>query len=216
MVIRLSADDGAGSIELFGEDKPHHLVGERQSRERQFLVGTRIEGRGEAVRAADDEDQAARGLLSALKPRGQFYAAQFLAVLVEEDDRVANLNLPQDEFSLLFFLLFLGKLPCILQVGNDGDGERHVVGDAADVVINACREVAAGGLADEYQFCLHSWGFSRGKRFISVAKVQIKDDFPAIAEKNNRERVVISNKNSIFAEITYHLKHIINKYAYGK
>ena len=47
-------------------------------------------------------------------------------------------------------------------------------------------------------------------------KVQIKDDFPAIAEKNNRERVVISNKNSIFAEITYHLKHIINKYAYGK
>ena len=215
-MIRFAADDGAGAVYLFGEDETYHLMRQRQLRERQLFVGASVDGRREAVRPSDNEHEPPCRSLFLLQPSGQFHAAQFLAVLVEEDDRVANLNLPQDEFSLLFFLLFLGKLPCILQVGNDGDGERHVVGDAADVVINACREVAAGGLADEYQFCLHSWGFSLGKRFISVAKVQIKDDFPAIAEKNNRERVVISNKNSIFAEITYHLKHIINKYAYGK
>ena len=34
VMIRLALDDGAGAIDLFRKDKAHHLVGERQARQR--------------------------------------------------------------------------------------------------------------------------------------------------------------------------------------
>ena len=42
MVIWLSLDDGAGTIDLFGEDEAYHLMGESHARKRYFLVAATV------------------------------------------------------------------------------------------------------------------------------------------------------------------------------
>ena len=60
VVILLPFYDCTRAIELLHEDEAHHLVGEREARERDLLVGTRIDRLGEAVGSSDGEDEAAR------------------------------------------------------------------------------------------------------------------------------------------------------------
>ena len=57
VVIRLTFNNSTGAIDLLGEDESDHLVRERHPRERNFLIGTLVQGRGEAIGAADDEYQ---------------------------------------------------------------------------------------------------------------------------------------------------------------
>lgn len=42
MVVALSANDSAGTVELFGEYQSYHLVREGHTRERDLLVGTAV------------------------------------------------------------------------------------------------------------------------------------------------------------------------------
>mgnify|MGYP003539271652 CR=1 FL=1 len=42
MVVAFAANDGAGAVELLGEDQAYHLVRERHARERNLLVGTAV------------------------------------------------------------------------------------------------------------------------------------------------------------------------------
>ena len=44
MVIGFALDDGAGAVDLFGEDQADHLVGEGHLGEGQLLVGPCIDG----------------------------------------------------------------------------------------------------------------------------------------------------------------------------
>ena len=62
-MVGLAFDDGAGAIELLGEDEAHHLVAERHGREGEAFVGAGVDVGGESVGAADEEDETSGGLL---------------------------------------------------------------------------------------------------------------------------------------------------------
>ena len=83
-MIRFTTYDGAGAIDLFGEDESHHLVRKRHVRERQLLIGTGIDRLRETIRATYDEDQSTRCVLLLLQPSCKLNATQLSAVLVEQ------------------------------------------------------------------------------------------------------------------------------------
>ena len=148
VMIWLSLDDGAGTVELFGEDESYHLVGERETRQGYLFVGTLIDGRGETVGASDDEHQSAGILLLLFKPAGQFHAAVFVAVFIEQHHMVGRLQLLEDELSLGDLLLFLGEVLRVAQLGNGDNVKGHVMTDAFGIVIDACREMLVDGFPD--------------------------------------------------------------------
>ena len=145
VMIWLSLDDGAGTVELFGEDESYHLVGERETRQGYLFVGTLIDGRGEAVGASDDEHQSAGILLLLFKPAGQFHTAVFVAVFIEQDDMVRRLQLLEYQFSLGDLLLFLGEVLRVAQFGNGNDVKGHIVANAFSIVIDAGCEMLVDG-----------------------------------------------------------------------
>lgn len=155
MVVGFALDDGAGTVELLGEDQANHLVGKGEAGEGELLVGTLIDGGGEAIGAANDKDQATGRLLLLLQPAGKLHAAQLKAVLVEQDDVIGGLQLSEDEVSFSRFLLFLSQVLGVLQFGYGDDVKRHVVADALCIVTNASCEMLVDGLADLKKNGLH-------------------------------------------------------------
>ena len=155
MVVGFALDDGAGTIELLGEDQANHLVGKGEAGEGELLVGTLIDGRREAVGTANDKDQTTGCLLLLLQPAGKLHAAQLKAVLVEQDDVVGGLQLAQDEVSFGSFLLFLSQVLGVAQFRYGDDVKRHVVADALCIVTNASCEMLVDGLADLKKQRLH-------------------------------------------------------------
>ena len=155
VVIGFSLDDGTGAIELLGEDKTHHLVGEGHTGETDALGGTLIDGWGEAVGSADAEDKTADGMLLPGKPVGKRHGTELHATLVEKDEMVIGVQLPQYLLSLLLLLLLGSERLGVLQLGDYSDGERHVMPYPADIVGYTCLKMLVCGLAHEYQFCLH-------------------------------------------------------------
>ena len=156
VVVRLAFDDGAGAVDLLGEDEAYHLVREGHLGEGKLFVGTGVDGRGEAVWASDDKDESAGGVALLLQPAGELDTAQLATMFVEQHDGIRRLNLFQDEFTLGSLLLFFRETFRVLEFGNGDQFEGHVVADSFDVVANACLEVAVGSLAYEYQQCLHT------------------------------------------------------------
>ena len=148
VMIWLTLDDGAGTVELFGEDESYHLVGEREARQGYLFVGPLIDGRGEAVGASDDEHQSAGILLLLLKPASQFYTTVFVAVFIKQHHMVGRLQLLEDELSFGDLLLFLGEVLRVAQLGNGDDVKGHVMTDAFGIVIDACREMLVDGFPD--------------------------------------------------------------------
>ena len=155
VVIGLAFDDGAGAVDLFGEDKAYHLVGEGHLREGELFVGAGIDGRGEAVGASDDEDEPAGGVALLFEPAGKLDAAQLTAMFVEQDNGVGRLDELQDLLSLGRLLLVLREALRILEFRNRDELEGHVVTDTLGIVGDACLEVAVGGLTHEDQQRLH-------------------------------------------------------------
>ena len=92
MVIGFPLDDGAGTVELFGEDEAHHLVREGHGRERELFVGTLIDGGREPIGAADDEDQSAGGVLLALHPFVDAWFISRLKHIVDLKHQLQQLN----------------------------------------------------------------------------------------------------------------------------
>ena len=97
MVVRLAFDDGAGAVDLLGEDEAYHLVREGHLGEGELFVGTGVDGRGEAVWASDDEDESAGGVALLLQPAGELDTAKLAAMFVKQHDGIRRLNLFQDE-----------------------------------------------------------------------------------------------------------------------
>ena len=101
-----------------------------------------IDGRGEPVRTADDEDQPFGDSVHLLfHPMGKLYRAELLAVFVEQDDRVARLEGFQDQLGLFFLLLLYAQAFGVLQFRDDFQLERgivacplHIVTDGGDVM----------------------------------------------------------------------------------
>lgn len=115
-----------------------------------------IDGGRETIRASDDEDETAGGVALLLQPAGKLDAAVLVAVLVEEDNGVGGLKLTEYQFALHLFLLFLREILGVFQFGDGGDRERHVVGYALGIVVDAGSKVLVGGLAYEDEFGLHA------------------------------------------------------------
>ena len=149
VVVGLAFDNGAGAVDLFGEDEADHLVGEGEAGEGELLVGAGIDGRGEAVGASDDEDEAAGGVALLFEPAGQFDAAEFVPMFVEQYNGVGGLQLLEDEFALGSLLLLFREILGVLELGDGDEFEGHIVADALNVVVDACLEVFVGGLAHE-------------------------------------------------------------------
>ena len=99
VVIRFTLDDSTCTIEGLGEDEAHHLVGESHLGEGNLLVGTAIDGIGEAVGTTDDEDESASRRLLALQPLGIFDASELLSVLIQQDDGVGWLDEFENQLS---------------------------------------------------------------------------------------------------------------------
>ena len=149
VVVGFAFDDGAGAVDLFGENEADHLVGEGELREGELFVGAGIDGGREAVGASDDEDETARGVALLFEPAGQFDAAIFVAVFVEQYDGIRGLQLFEDEFTLGGLLLFFREILGVFKLRDGDEFEGHVVADALNVVVDACLEVLVGGLAHE-------------------------------------------------------------------
>ena len=156
MVILLPFYDRTRAIELLHEDEAHHLVGEREARERDLLVGARIDRLGEAVGSSDGEDESARRGPLLLQPSRQFHGPWLASVLVEEHQRVGGLHLLQDQLPLLLLLLRLGERGRGPQFGYGDDLEGHVVADAVSVVVDGVGIEFVAGLPhkDERRFHL--------------------------------------------------------------
>ena len=155
VVVGLAFDDGAGAVNLFGEDEADHLVGEGEAGEGELLVGSGIDGRGETVRASDDEDEATGGVALLFEPAGQFDTTVFVPMLVEQYDGVRGLQLFEDEFTLSGLLLFFREILSVLEFGDGDELEGHIVADALNVVVDACLEMLVGGFPHENEKGLH-------------------------------------------------------------
>ena len=151
MVIGLAPDDGTGTVELFGEDEPHHLMGEGHAGERELLAGTGIDLLGEAVRSADDKHEPASRMGFPFYPSCELGAAQFGAMLVQQNHRVLGLQLTEDQLALGPFLLLFAEAFGGLQFWNGHQLEWHVMADALHVGGDASREMLVVGLAHQYQ-----------------------------------------------------------------
>lgn len=162
VVVALALDDSTGAIQLLGEYQSHHLMRECHSRERNLLVGALVHGVGEAIRSADDENKSTGSLLLFLKPCAHLHACALCSVLVEQNNRVGRLYESQYLFAFSLLLLILAEVLRVLQGRDGGYAERHVVGDALRVVLDAVDVEFVVGLADKYQLSLHTPPFSWG------------------------------------------------------
>ncbi len=63
MMVWLALDDGACTIDLFGEDEAYHLMGEGHARKGYFLVAAVVHFFRESVRTSDDKDETTGGIL---------------------------------------------------------------------------------------------------------------------------------------------------------
>ena len=60
MMVGFAFQNGEGAVKLLNKDESHHLVAEGHGRERHFRVGAVVNFLREAVRSADNENQAFR------------------------------------------------------------------------------------------------------------------------------------------------------------
>ena len=142
VVVRFSSQYGLSAVELFHEEEADELVGEGHLREGYLLVGQGVYRRIETVGTSHDEYHAARPCVhSLLQPRRKLHGAPFGAVLIEEHYVVAALQLFPDELCLGGFLLFGGECLGGTELWYHLDGKRHIVAQAAAVVVDECLDM---------------------------------------------------------------------------
>ena len=148
MMVWLSAQDGMCAVKLFYEENPDKLVGEGHLRERDLFFGKGVNGGVEAIGASHHEDEATGTSCHALlQPTGELHGATLCAMLIQQYQVVARLQLFPDEFCLLCFLLFGSECLGVAQLRNHVEAERHVVREALRVVIDERLHMRVGGFA---------------------------------------------------------------------
>ena len=162
VMIRLSIEDGIGSIELLNEDETNHLVGEGHWGKGDFLVGSGIDFGREAVRSSNDEDESlGNGVLLLLNPVGKVDTAKGLAMLIQQDKVVGGLELAQDKLSFTSLLLVGCEGLGVFQFGNGDDVKSHIVLETSSIVVDESLYVGVGCAAYEEKEELHGdgeWG----------------------------------------------------------
>ena len=146
VVIGFAAQNGHGSVELFGEKQAHHLVREGETRERNLAVGACIDSGSEAVGAANDKDQTARAAaVLPIEKSGQFDGAEFPTTLVEQPNGIAFFQRTKEQFAFALFLLIERERFGVLQLRNDFHFKRNIVFDAAGIVVDQGRKMLVDG-----------------------------------------------------------------------
>ena len=155
-MIRLSIEDGIGSIELLDEDETNHLVGEGHWGKGDFLVGPGIDFGRKAIRSSNDEDESlGNGVLLLLNPVGKVDTAKGLAMLIQQDKVVGGLELAQDKLSFTSLLLVGCEGLGVFQFGNGDDVKSHIVLETSGIVVDESLYVGVGGAANEEKVELH-------------------------------------------------------------
>ena len=120
VVVRFAIENRHGPVELFYENQPHHLVRECHPRQRNLLVRTFVHLFRESVRSAYYENQFSAGRIHlSAHPFGKLHRHHFLSALIEQNHRVARLNLFQNAVALKLLLLFLSQLLRVFYVRYD-------------------------------------------------------------------------------------------------
>ena len=155
-MIRLSIEDGIGSIELLNEDETNHLVGEGHWGKGDFLVGPGIDFGRKAIRSSNDEDESlGNGVLLLLNPVGKVDTAKGLAMLIQQDKVVGGLELAQDKLSFTSLLLVGCEGLGVFQFGNGDDVKSHIVLETSGIVVDESLYVGVSGAANEEKVELH-------------------------------------------------------------
>ena len=146
VVIGFAAQNGHGSVELFGEKQAHHLVREGETRERNLAVGAGIDRGSEPVGAANDKDQTARAAaVLPIEKSGQFDGAEFPTTLIEQPNGIAFFQRTKEQFTFALFLLFERERFGVLQFRDDFHFKRNIVFDTAGVVVDQGRKMLVDG-----------------------------------------------------------------------
>lgn len=165
VMIRLTFYNSTCAIECLGKDKAYHLMREGHLGKRDLLVGAVIYCLRESVRTADDKHKPSSRSLLAFYPLRKLYASEFQSMLIHQYHGIRRLQKLQNQFSLPFLLLLFAEALGILELRNRGYIERHVVGDALGIILDARNEMLVHGLSDQYEFCFHFVGFSSYKLY---------------------------------------------------
>jgi len=149
-MIGLAAYDGEGAVELLHEEETHHLMRKGHLGERDLLLRSIVDAGREAVRAADEEDEALGHCLQALlHPLAELTAGELAATLVEEDEVVAGLQSVEDLIGLALLLLLFAERLGVAQVGQLLERGGQVVAEPLHVFGDERGKDGAGGAAGE-------------------------------------------------------------------
>ena len=155
-MIRLSIEDGIGSIELLDEDETNHLVGEGHWGKGDFLVGPGIDFGRKAIGSSNDEGESlGNGVLLLLNPVGKVDTAKGLAMLIQQDKVVGGLELAQDKLSFTSLLLVGREGLGVFQFGNGDDVKSHIVLETSGIVVDETYEMWVNGLTDQKEREFH-------------------------------------------------------------
>ena len=172
VMIRLSIEDGIGSIELLNEDETNHLVGEGHWGKGDFLVGSGIDFGRKAIRSSNNEDESlGNGVLLLLNPVGKVDTAKGLTMLVQQDKVVGGLELAQDKLSFTSLLLFGCEGLGVFQFGDGDDVKSHIVLETSGIVVDESLYVGVGGAAYEEKVELHGVFYGRMGRMGLMGKM---------------------------------------------
>lgn len=131
-----------GSIELFCKDRTNDLVREGHFGEGYLLVGAGIDIRGEAIRATDDKDEAFDAAIHTfLEPLGILNRAKLGALLIKQDNAVGVIYKAEDSLALGCFLLRLGEVFGVANIGYVCDIEAVIEVYALGVHIHKCADL---------------------------------------------------------------------------
>lgn len=153
-MIGFTLDYGEGTIELFDEDCPYHLVRESHPRERYHGVAAVIYCLAEPVCPADDKDNVACRASGNLPvdDSSPFNGAVFLPVLVEQYDIVVRPYVLENQLSFLRLYLFPAQCGNLLELGNLHQSEVRVVPESVNINLHPTSHPIPVGLPD----CQHS------------------------------------------------------------
>ena len=79
-------------------------------------------------------------------------------MFIHQHHRIRRLEEFQNQFSFPFLLLLFAETLGVLELRNGCYIERHIMGDALGIILDARNEMLVYGLSDQNEFCLHFVG----------------------------------------------------------
>ncbi len=155
MVIRLTLNNRTGTIYLFREYEPDHLVGKSHTRQRNLLVGPIVYGRGKAVGPTDNKNKPPGNVALFLKPSRKLKRTKLYPVLIEKYHRIRRLQKLQYHFPFPLLLLTLRKVFGVLKFRKGRYVKGHVVTYTLGIVGNTGYKMSIDSLTHQQQFGLH-------------------------------------------------------------